>query len=134
VAVECVLEQHNKCGSTCSTRFCIVAQLLSPGTCSKFRALAFNVCPISSVPWLLYTNGILQVDSIGAVGDPGDVVLTMEAIEHTRYTEYRYTVLAGRVAAICGVQKLGEAAAGSGGVDAAAASERLHIHSHTAHT
>jgi hypothetical protein len=46
------------------------------------------------------------VDSLGGVGDPGDVVLTLEMIEHSRYAEYKYTVLAGRVAAICGVQRL----------------------------
>jgi len=46
------------------------------------------------------------VDSIGGVGDPGDVVLTLEMIEQSRYAEYRYTMLAGRVAAICGVQRL----------------------------
>ena len=48
----------------------------------------------------------VQVESIGAMGDPGDMVLTLEAIEQTRYAEYRYTVLAGRVAAICGLQRL----------------------------
>ena len=69
----------------------------------------------------------MQVESIGASGDPGDVVLTLEAIERTRYAEYRYTVLAGRVAAICGLQRLEDMQGSEEGRDsqASAASEAL---------
>ena len=69
----------------------------------------------------------MQVESIGAVGDPGDVILTLEAIEQTRYAEYRYMVLAGRVAAICGLQRLDDMRGSEEGrsKQASAASEAL---------
>ena len=68
----------------------------------------------------------MQVESIGSVGDPGDVVLTLEGIEQTRYAEYRYTVLAGRVAAICGLQRLDDMRGNEGSSNlASAASEAL---------
>ena len=46
-----------------------------------------------------------------AMTDPGEVILTLEMIEQSRYAEYRHTVLAGRVAAIVGVQVLADLAA-----------------------
>lgn len=41
-----------------------------------------------------------------ASGDSGEVILTLQMIERSKYAEYRHTVLAGRVAAIVGVQLL----------------------------
>ncbi len=46
-----------------------------------------------------------------AMNDPGEVILTLEMIAKSRYSEYRHTVLAGRVAAIVGVQILADLAA-----------------------
>ena len=54
---------------------------------------------------------LLQNESIMAESDSQDVLLTMETIEHSQYADYRYTILAGRIAAICGVQVLVESAA-----------------------
>ena len=57
------------------------------------------------------TSHRMQGESIMAMTDPGEVILTLEMIEQSRYAEYRHTVLAGRVAAIVGVQLLADSAA-----------------------
>lgn len=55
-----------------------------------------------------------------------DVLLTMEAIEDSQFAGYRHSVLAGRLAALCGVQVLVDSAAGlNAQQSAASASEFL---------
>lgn len=51
-----------------------------------------------------------QVEGLEA--DAVDVSLTLEGIERSPFAAYKYTVLAGRVAAVCGIQLLTQLAQG----------------------
>ena len=71
----------------------------------------------------------MQGEGAMADEDPGEVILTLEMIEQSRYTEYRYTVLAGRIAAIVGVQMLADSAADAASPKALHAGESRHFYS-----